>query len=71
MSKSIFEVRPIPVIPAAFVIQSRQTGDLAHASIVIHFDNDPGDITTSVGSISGSGTSRTKGPFTLGFLSLN
>ena len=44
----------------------------ANASIVIHFDSDPGNVTVSVGSVSGAGTSRTiAGPFPLGFLSLS
>lgn len=44
----------------------------SNASIVIHFDSDPGNVTVSVGSVSGAGTSRTiAGPFPLGFLSLS
>ena len=44
----------------------------ANASIIIHFDSDPGNVTVSVGSVSGVGTSRTiAGPFPLGFLSLS
>jgi hypothetical protein len=44
----------------------------ANASIVIHFDSDPGNVTVNVGSVSGAGTSRTiAGPFPLGFLSLS
>ena len=58
----------------AFIFSTPPSGSRlsANASIVIHFDNDPGDVTASVGSVLGAGTSRTiTGPFILGFLSLS
>ncbi len=62
-----------PQIPdAAFVSATPSSGDISESgSITITFDNDPGNTTTSVGTVSGSGTSRTiSGPFTVGSLTL-
>jgi len=65
-----------PVVPqtptAAFVNASPASGDISkNDSITINFDNDPGNVTTSAGTVSGSGSSRTiSGPFAVGSLTL-
>jgi len=62
------------VIPsAAFVNVSPASGDLAaNGSITVTFDNNPGDVKASAGTVAGSGKSRTiTGPFTAGALALN
>lgn len=58
---------------AAFVSASPASGDLAaNGSISVTFDNNPGDVTASAGTVAGSGKSRTiNGPFTTGALALN
>ncbi len=57
---------------AAFSSASPESGDISeNGSITIEFDNDPGEVTVSEGTVSGSGTSRTiSGPFSEGSLSL-
>ena len=57
---------------AAFVSATPASGDLAsNGSISITFDNDPGDVTVSAGTVTPSGKTRTiTGPFTPGALSL-
>lgn len=57
---------------AAFVSASPADGELAaNGSISVTFDNNPGDVTTSEGAVSGSGKSRTiSGPFTTGAITL-
>ena len=43
----------------------------ANGSIVVRFDNNPGEVTASAGEVSGSGKSRNiKGPFDIGSLAL-
>ncbi|MCG9129977.1 Ig-like domain-containing protein [Candidatus Poribacteria bacterium] len=58
---------------AAFVSASPASGDLAaNGSISVTFDNNPGDVTASAGTVAGSGKSRTiSGPFDVGALALN
>ena len=58
---------------AAFVSASPASGDLAaNGSINVTFDNNPGDVTVSAGTVAGSGKSRViNGPFTPGALALN
>jgi len=58
---------------AAFVSASPASGDLAaNGSITVTFDNNPGDVKASAGTVAGSGKSRTiTGPFTAGALALN
>ena len=58
---------------AAFVSATPASGDLAaNGSISVTFDNNPGDVTASAGTVTGSGKSRTiNGPFTAGALALN
>ena len=57
---------------AAFSSAAPASGDLAaNGSITVTFDNDPGDVTASAGTVSGAGKTRTiAGPFTPGALSL-
>jgi len=57
---------------AAFSSAAPASGDLAsNGTITVTFDNDPGDVTASQGTVAGSGKSRTiSGPFTAGALSL-
>ena len=57
---------------AAFVSAEPASGDLAaNGSIKVTFDNNPGDVTVSAGTVAGSGKSRTiNGPFTAGALAL-
>ena len=57
---------------AAFSSATPASGDLAaNGSITVTFDNDPGDVTASAGTVSGAGKTRTiAGPFTAGALSL-
>ena len=58
---------------AAFQSATPASGDLAsNGSITVTFDNDPGDVTASAGTVAGSsGKTRTiSGPFTPGALSL-
>ena len=57
---------------AAFVSATPPSGDLAaNGTISVTFDNDPGDVTVSAGTITASGKTRTiSGPFTPGALSL-
>ena len=64
---------PEPDPVAAFVSASPASGDLAaNGSISVTFDNNPGDVTASAGTVAGSGKSRTiSGPFTPGALALN
>ena len=60
-------------IPAAvFVSATPASGNIKeNDSITITFDNDPGDVTVSSGTVSGSGNSRTiSGPFSVGSLTL-
>ena len=65
-----------PVVPqtpvATFVSASPASGDISeNDSITINFDNNPGTVTTSAGTVSGSGNSRSiSGPFSVGSLSL-
>ena len=62
-----------PQIPdATFSSVSPESGNISeNDSITINFDNDPGEVTVSEGTVSGSGTSRTiSGPFTEGSLAL-
>ena len=58
---------------AAFSSAAPASGDLAsNGQITLTFDNDPGDVTVSAGTVSGTGKTRTvAGPFTPGALSLN
>lgn len=59
--------------PSASVVSaSPSSGDISEDdSITITFDNDPGDVTASAGTVTGSGTSWTiSGPFTVGALTL-
>ena len=58
---------------AAFVSASPASGDLAaNGSITVTFDNNPGDVEASAGTVAGSGKSRTiSGPFTPGALALS
>ena len=58
---------------AAFSSATPASGDLAsNGQITLTFDNDPGDVTVSAGTVSGTGKTRTvAGPFTPGALSLN
>jgi hypothetical protein len=58
---------------AAFVSATPASGDLAaNGSISVSFDNNPGAVTASAGTVSGTGKSRTiAGPFTPGALALN
>ncbi|MDE0483800.1 MAG: Ig-like domain-containing protein [Candidatus Poribacteria bacterium] len=59
---------------AAFVSATPASGgDLAaNGSISVSFDNNPGDVTVSAGTVAGSGKSRNiTGPFTPGALALN
>ncbi len=63
-----------PQIPdATFSSASPASGDISESgSITINFDNDPGEVTVSEGTVSGSGTSRTiSGPFSVGSLALS
>ena len=55
-----------------FLLATPPSGDLAaNGTITVYFDNDPGDVTASAGTVAGSGKSRTiSGPFTPGALSL-
>ena len=57
---------------AAFVSADPASGDLAsNGSITVTFDNDPGDVTVSAGTITTSGKTRTiSGPFPEGALAL-
>ena len=57
---------------AAFASATPASGDLAsNGSITVTFDNDPGTVTASAGTVSGAGKTRTiAGPFTAGALSL-
>ena len=57
---------------AAFSSATPASGDLAaNGTITVTFDNDPGEVTVSAGTITTSGKSRTiTGPFTPGALSL-
>ena len=75
------EVRGIPVntegeeaaaADAAFVSATPASGDLAsNGTINVTFDNDPGDVTASAGTITTSGKTRTiNGPFPEGALAL-
>ena len=61
--------------PAAAAFQSATpaSGDLAsNGTISVSFDNDPGDVTVSAGTITTSGKTRTiSGPFPEGALTLN
>ena len=62
--------------PEAAAFQSATPADgselAANGSISVTFDNNPGDVTVSAGTVAGSGTSRTiTGPFTTGALALN
>ena len=60
-------------IPAAvFVSATPASGNIKeNGSITITFDNDPGTVTVSSGTVSGSGNSRTiSGPFSVGSLTL-
>lgn len=64
---------PEPDTPdAAFASATPASGDIAaNGTITVTFDNDPGDVTASAGTVAGSGKSRTiSGPFTPGALSL-
>ncbi len=73
-----YTVRPSPppkvivVADATFVRATPASGDLAaNRSITVKFDNNPGDVTVSVGTVAGSGKSRTiTGPFPVGALTL-
>ncbi len=71
-----YNVESPPVVPqipdAAFVSASPASGDISeNDSITITFDNDPGTVTVSFGTVSGSGNSRTiSGPFPVGSLTL-
>ena len=61
---------------AAFVSATPASGDLAaNGSINVTFDNNPGTVTPSAGTVSGSGKSRTisapAGGFPIGALALN
>lgn len=67
------EAQVEPQTPSAsFVSASYTSRDiLEDDSITIEFDNDPGDVTTSTGTVAGSGMSRTiNGPFPVGALTL-
>ncbi|RKU06359.1 hypothetical protein C6503_26050 [Candidatus Poribacteria bacterium] len=68
------ELRVKLVVPtfASLVSAIPASGDLAfNGSITVTFSSDPGDVTASAGTVSGSGKVRTiAGPFTLGALSL-
>ena len=57
---------------ASLVSASPSSGDISEDdSITITFDNDPGDVTTSAGTVAGSGTYWTiSGPFPVGALTL-
>ena len=57
---------------AAFVSATPASGDLAsNGTISVSFDNDPGDVTVSAGTITTSGKTRTiSGPFPEGALAL-
>ncbi len=57
---------------AAFESAEPASGDLAaNGSIKVTFDNNPGDVTVSAGTVAGSGKSRTiSGPFDAGALAL-
>ena len=56
---------------AAFSSATPASGDLAsNGSITVTFDNDPGDVTASAGTVSGAGKTRTITGFTPGPLSL-
>ena len=62
-----------PQIPdATFVTASPASGNISESgSIILTFDNDPGQVTVNVGTVSGSGNTRTiSGPFTVGQLTL-
>ena len=56
----------------AFSSASPESGDISeNETITINFDNDPGEVTVSEGTVSGSGTSWTiNGPFSVGSLTL-
>ena len=59
--------------PATFVGAVPPSGSeiSANASIIVTFDNDPGDVTASAGTVAGSGKVRTiSGPFKPGAFSL-
>lgn len=57
---------------ASFSSATPPSGDLAsNGTITVTFDNDPGDVTASAGTVAGSGKSRTiTGPFPEGALAL-
>ncbi len=57
---------------AAFVSATPSSGDISEdGSISLTFDNDPGDVTVSTGTVAGVGESRTiNGPFPVGALAL-
>ena len=63
-----------PKTPVAVFVNASPTdgADISeNDSITIEFDNDPGNVTASEGTVAGSGNSRTiSGPFTVGSLSL-
>ena len=65
-----------PIVPqtlvATFVSASPASGDISeNGSITVTFDNNPGDLTVSAGTVAGAGKSRTiNGPFTPGALAL-
>lgn len=62
-----------PQIPdATSVTASPASGNISeNGSISLTFDNDPGEVTVSEGTVSGSGTTRTiSGPFPVGSLTL-
>ncbi len=63
---------PPPTPIATYVSASPTSGDISeNDSITIEFDNDPGTVTTSAGTVTGSGNSRTiNGPFSVGPLTL-
>ncbi len=57
---------------AALLSATPANGDLvANGNIIVKWDNNPGDVTVSAGTVEGSGKSRTvKGPFPIGALAL-
>lgn len=63
-----------PDTPAAAFVSATPAGGgelAANGSISVTFDNNPGDVTVSAGTVAGSGKSRTiNGPFTAGALAL-
>ena len=63
------DLSPLPRPQAALGLVSPAVGGKlsANQSITLYFDNNPGEVTTSVGTVTGSGETRTITPPVIGF----